>query len=131
MLQFDWLIGTWQRETRNGIAYERWTKVSDRTLEGDSIVDDDTTHLEFLRLEQFGHEIFYVPKVAHNRYPVPFKLVRAEEGSFVFEHPEHDFPQRIIYQRQGDDRLCQSRLNPPAARTPMSLPLACGPRFPE
>ena len=52
MLDFDWLIGTWQRETDNGIAYERWTKVSDRTFEGDgfSIVGDDTTHLEFLRL---------------------------------------------------------------------------------
>lgn len=107
MLDFDWLIGTWQRETGNGIAYERWTKVSDRTFEGDgfSIVGDDTTHLEFLRLEQFGGEVFYVPKVAHNRYPVPFKLIRAEEGSFVFEHPEHDFPQRIIYQRQGEDKL--------------------------
>ena len=52
MLDFDWLIGTWQRETDNGIAYKRWTKVSDRTFEGDgfSIVGDDTTHLEFLRL---------------------------------------------------------------------------------
>ncbi len=40
------------------LAYERWTKVSDRTFEGDSIVGDDTTHLEFLRLEQFGGEIF-------------------------------------------------------------------------
>ena len=48
---------------------------------------------------------FYVPNVAHNKYPVPFKLIRAEEGSFVFEHPEHDFPQRIIYQRQGEDKL--------------------------
>ena len=32
-------------------------------------------------------------------------MIRAEEGSFVFEHPEHDFPQRIIYQRQGEDKL--------------------------
>ena len=60
MLDFDWLIGTWQRETDNGIAYKRWTKVSDRTFEGDgvSIVGDDTTHLEFLRLEEFGGEVF-------------------------------------------------------------------------
>ena len=47
---------------------------------------------------------FYVPIVAHNKHPVPFKLIRAEEGSFVFEHPEHDFPQRIICQRQGEDK---------------------------
>ncbi len=66
MLDFDCHIGTWQCETGNGIAYERWTKVSDRTFEGDgfSIVGDDTTHLEFLRLEQFGGEVFLCSKIS-------------------------------------------------------------------
>lgn len=107
MREFDWLIGTWKRETRSGIAYERWIKVSRRTFEGDSyrIAHGDTTFLEFLRLEQFGQKIFYVPKISHNKYPVPFKLIDAGENGFVFEHPEHDFPQRIIYQPQGDGKL--------------------------
>jgi hypothetical protein len=106
MLDFDWLIGTWQHKTGNGIAYERWTKVSDRTFEGDgfSIVGDDTTHLEFLRLAEFGGEVFLCAKSRSQQISRVFKLIRAEEGSFVFEHPEHDFPQRIICQRQGEDK---------------------------
>jgi len=100
----DWLIGTWKRETRGGLLYEKWTKVSCRTFEGDSfsVSGEDTTFVEFLRLEQFGDEIFYVPKVAHNKYPVPFKLIDVDDNIFTFENCEHDFPQRIIYRRKTD-----------------------------
>lgn len=95
----DWLIGTWQRQTSRGTLYEEWQKVSGNTFEGSSytLQAGDTTFVEFLRLEQFGTEIFYVPKVPHNLYPVPFKLVKATKNSFTFANPEHDFPQRIIY----------------------------------
>ena len=34
---FDWLIGTWKRETSHGITVEKWTKVSDLTFEGESL----------------------------------------------------------------------------------------------
>ena len=104
---FDWLIGTWKRETSRGITVEKWTKVSDLTLEGESftIQNGDTTFAEYLRLLQFGKEIFYTPKVAHNKYPVPFKLIKVDENGFTFEHSEHDFPQRIIYKQKKDGSL--------------------------
>ena len=103
----DWLIGTWKRETNRGITIEKWTKVSDYTFEGESftIQNGDTTFAEYLRLLQFGTEIFYTPKVAHNKYPVPFKLTKADENGFTFEHSEHDFPQRIIYKHKKDGSL--------------------------
>lgn len=105
--RFDWLIGTWKRETSRGITVEKWTKVSDLTLEGESftIQNGDTTFAEYLRLLQFGKEIFYTPKVAHNKYPVPFKLIKVDENGFTFEHSEHDFPQRIIYKQKKDGSL--------------------------
>lgn len=31
-----------------------------------------------------------------------FRLVRSGLGEAVFENPEHDFPQRVIYRREGD-----------------------------
>ena len=104
---FDWLIGTWKRETSRGIMIEKWTKVSDFTFEGESftIQNGDTTFAEYLRLLQFGKEVFYTPKVAHNKYPVPFKLIKADENGFTFEHSEHDFPQRIIYKQKKDGSL--------------------------
>ncbi len=103
----DWLIGAWKRETSSGIMIEKWTKVSDFTFEGESfaIQNGDTTFAEYLRLLQFGKEIYYTPKVAHNKYPVPFKLIKADENEFTFEHSEHDFPQRIIYKQKKDGSL--------------------------
>lgn len=107
LIKLEWLIGTWKRETKREILYERWIKVSNRTFEGDSysVNNGDTTFVEFLRLEQFGAEIFYTPKVAHNKYPVPFKLIKAIENEVVFENLDHDFPQRIIYKRNADGSL--------------------------
>ncbi|HYE87055.1 MAG TPA: DUF6265 family protein [Vicinamibacterales bacterium] len=31
-----------------------------------------------------------------------FPLVRSGPGEAVFENPSHDFPQRVIYRREGD-----------------------------
>ncbi len=104
---FNWLLGTWKNETSRGTSYEVWTRVSDRTFEGDSytIKGGERHHNEFLRIAQFGSEIFYVSKVAHNKYPVGFKLVKVEDRTLVFENAEHDFPQRIIYTRKEDGTL--------------------------
>jgi len=103
----DWLIGTWKRETSRGMMIEKWTKVSELTLEGESftIQNGDTTFAEYLRLLQFGKEVFYTAKVAHNKYPVQFKLIKADKNGFTFEHSEHDFPQRIIYKQKKDGSL--------------------------
>ena len=52
-----------------------------------------------------GKDIYYLPKVAENTYPTPFKLVRNNPHKLVFERPEHDFPQRIEYQIMEDGSL--------------------------
>ncbi len=105
--QFDWLAGVWKRQGSKGPIYESWTKVSPRTFEGVSyrVSGADTTYLEFLRLEQFGEEIYYTPKVPENPYPVAFKLTLADASEFVFENPNHDFPQRIVYLPKSDSEF--------------------------
>lgn len=37
--------------------------------------------------------------------PTPFVLRPGPDGEAVFENPAHDFPQRVIYRRCGD-QLC-------------------------
>ncbi|MFQ5630950.1 MAG: DUF6265 family protein [bacterium] len=105
----DWLIGAWQRETAKSFTYETWRQLSDRTFEGESFrvpkATSDTVFVESLLLVEMAGEIFYMPKVAENKYPVPFRLVSFADGKAVFEHPEHDFPQRIIYKRKTDDSM--------------------------
>ncbi|MFQ5652713.1 MAG: DUF6265 family protein [bacterium] len=104
-----WLLGVWRRESDRGLTHETWRKLSDRTFEGESVriskASGDTVFTESLRLVQMQGELFYLPKVAENAYPVPFKLVAFQGNRVVFENPEHDFPQRIIYYREDADSL--------------------------
>ena len=107
LADLGWVGGKWQRTVKQKIYVEQWQKVSSNTFEGVvfSIQNSDTSITEYLRLEQFGDEIFYTARVAHNKYPVPFRLVLLEDDRCVFENPEHDFPQRITYHLEHKDRL--------------------------
>jgi hypothetical protein len=110
LTDLQWLTGTWQRETSSGLSYESWQKVSDRTFEGYSYtrMEGEKKYQEFLRIEVYGNEIYYIARVSHNKYPIPFKLI--ESGNrFVFENSDHDFPQRIIYSSSGEHAM-QARI---------------------
>ena len=104
---FHWLVGNWQSADGKSASYETWTRVSDRTFEGESyfIKDGEKTVSEYLRIELFGSEIFYTSRVSHNKYPVSFKLIKVGGKTFTFENSDHDFPQRIIYRLKEDGSL--------------------------
>ena len=58
-----------------------------------------------MRIEQRADGIYYV---AHPKGQCPgtdFKLTRASATEAVFENPQHDFPKRIMYRKNGDDAL--------------------------
>jgi len=106
--KFDWLLGDWQRQTKSGkILFEKWAKVSPHTFEGISYFEKDGEDkpAEFLRLSNFGSEIYYTAKVPENKFPVAFKLVESSAKRFVFQNETHDFPQQIIYMRKDEKNL--------------------------
>ena len=41
------------------------------------------------------------------RTPVPFRMVEAGAQRAVFANPEHGFPARIVYWREGDELLAR------------------------
>jgi hypothetical protein len=68
---------------------------------------------EFLRIDASGGTVTYwaSPKSAP---PMPFRLKELGPGQrVVFENPEHDFPQRILYWKTDDDAL-HARVEGPA-----------------
>ncbi len=105
--QLSWILGKWERERKNGSAYEVWERVDNQSFKGLAFVvnGNDTTIIEILELKHAGNEIFYIPTVPHNPGPVPFKLVKITKTIAVFENREHDFPNRIIYTHQPDGSL--------------------------
>ena len=55
---------------------------------------------EFLRIETAGVPIYVASP--DGRRTVVFRLMKSSVHEAVFENAEHDFPQRITYQRRDD-----------------------------
>ncbi len=99
---FDWLSGTWQMPKANGtVMLEAWEE-KDRNMmtgKGLKLVAKDTTLLETIQLYADHKDVWYVPTVANQNdgAAVAFKMISSTNHQYVFENPQHDFPQRIVY----------------------------------
>jgi hypothetical protein len=103
-----WLEGSWERETKSGLVVESWRPVSTRTMEGSVRrigPDGESRETESILIAQMGGELFYIPRPGGNPLPVAFKRVESSATRVVFENRDHDFPQRIGYERQEDGSL--------------------------
>jgi ketosteroid isomerase-like protein len=105
----DWLIGDWVAEQEQSTLRESWVVGTSQSWEGRGVETSKavpaSSNAEELRLVQMGDGVYYVAKVAHNPLPVAFRLNECAGGRFVFENPAHDFPKRLEYLRETDDRL--------------------------
>lgn len=103
------LQGTWRMETKRGPLFESWTVINDSTLHGTSyrLNGTDTLVLERISLVSRQPGLFYIPVVQdqNNRQPVRFTMKSSDDNIILFENPEHDFPQRIVYTLPENDTL--------------------------
>lgn len=97
-----WLAGYWL-DCNDKAVSESWIDAGSDTLLGVGLTRAFTrTAFEFMRIakDADGKLTFYgspsgAPAVA-------FPVRRQGGSSVVFENPEHDFPQRVIYRREGE-----------------------------
>ena len=105
----DWLIGNWQRVSKEGTLTEAWTQLNDSTFAGRSffISNGDTLSSELISLEQRNGKLYYIPTLAdqNDGKAVVFTITSLTDSSATFENPEHDFPQKIDYRFQKPDSL--------------------------
>jgi hypothetical protein len=102
----EWLVGHWRNDSGERSSEELWMAAEgglmlglSRTLAGGRAVG-----FEYLRIEQRGATVVYVASPG-GRPPTEFPLRELSGQRVVFENPEHDFPQRILYWREGEG-LC-------------------------
>jgi len=109
--KLNWIVDKWISTPGESITYENWVRLDDITYSGEShtIRNGDTVFTEQLKIEKVGDDIFYTAIVEHNPGPVSFKLIELEDNKAIFENPEHDFPNRIIYMLK-DDGLLYARI---------------------
>ena len=105
----DWLLGTWENKSPDGVLTESWQKVNDSTFTATSyfIKTDDTLHSEKITLAQKGEMLLYSATVngQNDDKAIDFGSTSETEKKLVFENPSHDYPQKITYTKGANNTL--------------------------
>lgn len=101
--QLHWLAGDWCGEQGSARIEEHWRLQGDRLLGyGSTVRDGKLRSFEFTRIEQRDGRTAYVAQPG-GEPPTLFWLAQSEGQRADFHNPEHDFPQRVSYWREGDE----------------------------
>jgi hypothetical protein len=98
-----WIAGRWGG-VQDGIrSEEHWTTADGGALIGmhKDVKDGRMTSFEFLRMVPDSTGRLCYVSSPNGAPPTPFCLKEQTDTRVVFENPEHDFPQRILYWREG------------------------------
>jgi hypothetical protein len=95
----NWMSGYWLA-CEGGETAENWIGAERDTLLGANL---SAGGYEFLRIAANGNgRIVYYSMPGGRSPPTEFTLTGHANQRAVFENPSHDFPKRIIYDRDGD-----------------------------
>lgn len=108
--KIDWILGYWEYSSESGTVTESWIKTDDTTYSGvgkfmDSLGNPVST--EEIKIELRDGKLWYLPLVSgqNDGQVVPFEEGKFNDTIVFFENPEHDFPQRIVYQKLSDTSI--------------------------
>lgn len=94
----SWMAGSW-RATAGGVKMEEhWTSADGNLMVGmhRDVAPNGKVSFEFLRIERKDGTLIY-QAMPGGRPATAFPLKEATATRVVFENPQHDFPQRVIY----------------------------------
>lgn len=97
----DWLTGCWQSE--EGDTREIWSTSEGGYLFGYSVVfhEGQAVFFEQMRIDPGETPTFNA--YPRGTGPSAFPAVEIEDQSVTFANAAHDYPQKILYYRDGDD----------------------------
>jgi hypothetical protein len=98
----DWMSGYWL-SCEDGEVAESWIGAGAGVMLGANLTRGERGGFEFLRIAANGRGGYSYFSMPNGRSPpTEFAMVTFETNRAVFENLQHDFPQRIIYERSGE-----------------------------
>lgn len=97
-----WLAGSWQGVSGTTAIEEHWTAPRGGTMVGmhRDVEGGKTSGFEYARIVADTNALVYYASPG-GRPPTPFTAIEVGASRVVFENRAHDFPQRVIYWREG------------------------------
>ncbi len=105
----DWMAGTWVAESESGEkVLETWLGPGNGLMVAANLTTrpNGRKSFEFLRIADMASGYSYYASPG-GKTPVEFPLKQQGERRVVFENAAHDFPQRILYWREGEVLLAR------------------------
>ena len=101
-----WLTGCWETSSPQRTIDEQWSAPRGRTMlgTGRTVQDGRTTEYEFVVLTEKDGRLAYEAHPSQQSSAV-FLSREVTDARVVFENPDHDYPQRVGYEKQGADSL--------------------------
>ena len=99
----DWMSGTWERKSDRDTVTESWLGPGNGLMVAANLTTfaNGRKSFEFLRIAETPEGFSYFASPG-GKTPVEFKVKENGERRVVFENATHDFPQRILYWRDGE-----------------------------
>lgn len=105
--QIGWLAGCWNADNAEPGSGEQWMPLAGGTLLGigRTVRGGKTVAYEFMRIGASADGSIAFFAQPSGQAPASFALLRLGTNEVVFENPDHDFPQRVIYRFEPPARL--------------------------
>jgi hypothetical protein len=100
------LAGTWVEKKDSLETDEMWLAPKAGMMAGvnRTVLAGKRSAIEFMRIESREGRPVYLASPG-GKAPVAFKAIESSSTRLVFENTAHDYPQRVLYWREGPDVL--------------------------
>ena len=98
------MAGCWRQETSSGTTIdEMWMAPAGGMMLGTSRTSgkERVVGYEFMRIQADASGVTFVASLP-KQPDTAFRMISIDGREVVFENPQHDFPQRVIYRIAGD-----------------------------
>lgn len=108
--KIEWVLGFWEMVSPEGKVTESWIRTNDSVYSGIGKYTDtagQTLTTEEISIVLRDGKLLYIPLVSsqNDGQPVIFSEVTFSDTMVAFENNNHDFPQRIVYVKQGEGKM--------------------------
>ena len=102
----SWLAGCWQGGSGERVVDEQWMAPSGGMMLGmaRTVVGAGVREFEQMFIREDGGKLVFTSKPS-GQPEASFTSIEVTPTRVVFENPEHDFPQRVIYEKGSDGSM--------------------------